>query len=209
MYNLITEVPTAIIGFYSEEVVTEPTGNMVTELYMVDEYDESTGEPSGSQVEQSREVPEMHDVTYVREAVRPETKTQADLDRVISLGKPAKVREAFQAMVELGNLWDWYGDYTLWLGEVDTYEQFVPEDILDEDGEVVGQTSMEPVGDAPVQKASVTLDYKALRVAAYPKLSEFADAYVHLQGGDSVPMTAYVEKCAGVKAEFPKAVKDN
>jgi len=204
MYKLITEVPAAILEFYYEEVLTEPTGNMLTELYMVDEYDETTGEPSGSQVEQSRQVPEMHDVTYVREVVRPETKTQADLDRVIALGKPTKVREAFQAMVELGNLWDWYSEYTLWLEDVDRYEKFVPEDILDYEGEVVGQTSMEPVRAAPVRKASITLDYKALRVAAYPELSEFADAYVHLQGGNSLPMDAYVAKCAEVKLGFPK-----
>ena len=135
---------------------------------------------------------------------RPETKTQSDLDRVIGLGKSAKVREAFQAMVDLGNSWDWCYDYIYWLNDVDTYEKFIPEDILDEEGLVIGQTSVEPVRAAPVRKASITLDYKALRVAAYPSLCDFADAYVHLQGGDSAPMDEYVAKCAEVKLGFPK-----
>jgi len=135
---------------------------------------------------------------------RPETKTQSDLDRVIGLGKSAKVREAFQTMVDLGNSWDWCYDYIYWLNDVDTYEKFIPEDILDEEGEVIGQTSIPEVSAMPVRKASITLDYKALRVAAYPELSEFADAYVHLQGGDSTPMDDYITKCADVKLSFPK-----
>ena len=135
---------------------------------------------------------------------RPETKTQSDLDRVIGLGKSAKVREAFQAMVDLGNSWDWCYDYIYWLNDVDTYEKFIPEDILDEEGEVIGQTSMEPVGSAPVRKASITLDYKALRVAAYPELSEFADAYTHLALGTPSVMEDYIAKCQAVKEAFPK-----
>lgn len=41
-------------------------------------------------------------------------------------------------------------------------------------------------------------------VKAIQELSEFADAYVHLQGGDSSPMDAYVAKCTEVKLGFPK-----
>jgi hypothetical protein len=38
----------------------------------------------------------------------------------------------------------------------------------------------------------------------YPPLSEFADAFVKLQSGNTEAMTAYVEKCNAVKAKHPK-----
>lgn len=47
--------------------------------------------------------------------------------------------------------------------------------------------------------------YKAKRVAEYPSLAEFADAYYWAQNGDDTKMTAYIEKCAEVKQKYPKS----
>ena len=138
-------------------------------------------------------------------AQRPETKTQADLDRVLRLGKPASVVGRFKTMVDLGIAWDWCEDYISYLNEVDTWEKWESEDILDEEGEVVGQTGQPPKPTEPVRQQAVQLSYKAQRVAAYPSLAEFADAFVHLENGDKEPMEAYVAKCNEIKTAFPKS----
>lgn len=44
----------------------------------------------------------------------------------------------------------------------------------------------------------------AKRMAEYPSLGEFADAYVKLQSGDSSQMESYVAKCIEVKQKYPK-----
>ena len=47
--------------------------------------------------------------------------------------------------------------------------------------------------------------YKVKRVAEYPSLADFADAYYWAQNGDDTKMTAYIEKCAEVKQKYPKS----
>jgi hypothetical protein len=42
------------------------------------------------------------------------------------------------------------------------------------------------------------------RMAEYPSLGEFADAFVKMQNGDSTQMDAYVALCLAVKAKYPK-----
>ncbi len=137
-------------------------------------------------------------------AQRPETKTQADLDRVLRLGKPASVIERFKTMVDLGIAWDWCEDYILYLNDVDTWEKWESEEILDEEGEVVGHTGQPPKPTEPVRQQAVQLSYKAQRIAAYPSIADFADAFVHLENGDDAPMKEYVEKCNEVKLTYPK-----
>ena len=47
--------------------------------------------------------------------------------------------------------------------------------------------------------------YIAKRQAEYPSLADFADAYYWAQNGDNTKMTAYIEKCDGVKSKYPKS----
>lgn len=47
-------------------------------------------------------------------------------------------------------------------------------------------------------------DYTELRKAAYPSITDFADAYVKAGSGDSTDMDAYVAKCLAVKLQYPK-----
>jgi hypothetical protein len=49
-----------------------------------------------------------------------------------------------------------------------------------------------------------TADYAALRRAAYPDLTELADAVVK---GDAEQMQGYIDACQAVKARFPKPAK--
>ena len=136
-------------------------------------------------------------------ADRPETKTKADLDRIIGLGKSAKVRTQFTKLVNNGIAWDWLDAHILHLNDVDTYEKFVPEDVLDEDDNIIGQTSMSaPV--APVRLPNVVIDYRELRKNEYPNLTEFADAFIHNTNGNSQPLNDYVTKCNAVKAKYPQ-----
>lgn len=44
------------------------------------------------------------------------------------------------------------------------------------------------------------------RAAEYPPVSDFADAMVHAQMGDSSKLTAYYAACEAVKAKYPKPV---
>lgn len=68
---------------------------------------------------------------------RPETKTQADLDRVIGLGKPSHVVSKFADMVALGDQWDWLESYLEWeveVADIEEYNENLPVVALDEDG---------------------------------------------------------------------------
>lgn len=42
------------------------------------------------------------------------------------------------------------------------------------------------------------------RASEYPPITEFADAFVKLQGGDESFMEDYVAACLAVKAKYPK-----
>lgn len=55
-----------------------------------------------------------------------------------------------------------------------------------------------------MMKITHTEDVDELRRAAYPPLEDFADAWVHLQRGDSAKMAAYLSDCAKVKDVYPK-----
>ena len=136
-------------------------------------------------------------------ANRPETKTKADLDRIVGLGKSAKVRTQFIKLVNNGIAWDWLDAHILHLNDVDTYEKFVPEDVLDEDDVIIGQTSM-PTPVAPIRLPNVVVEYKNLRKSEYPSLADFADAFIHNTNGDTGPLKAYVDKCNAVKEKYPK-----
>ncbi|AUR91082.1 hypothetical protein NVP1155O_09 [Vibrio phage 1.155.O._10N.222.55.B3] len=59
MFKTLNEVPEPIRSFYFEDVVSEPTGEMVEVPYNY--IDENGDEQSGTQL-----VPEMHDVTYIK-----------------------------------------------------------------------------------------------------------------------------------------------
>jgi len=52
--------------------------------------------------------------------------------------------------------------------------------------------------------ALVANAYKEARLAAYPPLADFADAYYWAQKGDDSLMTSYVAACSQVKADNPK-----
>ena len=71
---------------------------------------------------------------------RPETKTQADLDRVIALGKSAKVVDKFTAMVDLGIAWDWCMDYIYYLNEVYDWDNWEVEITYDDEGVEISRT---------------------------------------------------------------------
>jgi len=48
-------------------------------------------------------------------------------------------------------------------------------------------------------------DYRVLREAAYPPLTDLADALYWQAQGDDSKMAAYLAACAAVKERFPKS----
>lgn len=75
---------------------------------------------------------------------RPDTKTEQDIERLISLGKPMAVINVFAELVSLGEQWNWaqsYFDYLIELNEVNEYNANLPEPIANDDGTV---TEAEP-----------------------------------------------------------------
>lgn len=101
-------------------------------------------------------------------------------------------------------------------GDSFTYpdEVYAEEDIIEWRTDIIMSESINMVhlrGDYTVTIVDLDVDPTYLleqchknRRAAYPPLSEFADAFVKLQGGDSTQMTAYVAACNAVKTQFPK-----
>jgi len=135
---------------------------------------------------------------------RPETKVQADLDRVIRLNKPAWVIARFEALVQLGLDWDWCDEYVHYTNDLYDFVNFVPVQEYDELGEPLPLVVLdEPV--LPVHKKMVIVSYSERRVAEYPSMEEFADAYVHMVNGDPLPLEQYAKKCLDIKAKFPKS----
>ena len=55
---------------------------------------------------------------------RPETKTQADLDRVISKNKPQAVVDKFAAMVAAGDQWNWFDLAVAYADELAAVEEY-------------------------------------------------------------------------------------
>lgn len=81
----------------------------------------------------------------------------------------------------------------------------MPYYLLDAAGNAVGEFSC-PQEFETVYSADVLPlheSYQTLRSREYPPLGEFADAFYWLQQGDSTKMTAYLEACAAVKAQYP------
>lgn len=87
------------------------------------------------------------EVTYIR----PETKSTADLERVIALGKPESVVSKFAEMVAIGEQWEWFDNYQEYLLAVaerdDAIATHEPE--IDEDGNEIewlpSETPNEPI----------------------------------------------------------------
>ena len=61
----MSDVPLAIAEFFVEEVRTELTGIQVEETYFTDDYNEESGEPTGTQTERTRMVNQYVDTVYV------------------------------------------------------------------------------------------------------------------------------------------------
>lgn len=75
---------------------------------------------------------------------RPDTKTEQDIERLISLGKPMTVINVFAELVSLGEQWNWaqeYLDYLTKLNEANEHNANLPEPIANDDGTV---TEVEP-----------------------------------------------------------------
>ena len=71
---------------------------------------------------------------------RPDTKTTADIERLIALNKPVEVINKFAELVCLGYQWDWaqsYFDYLVECYEVNEYNASLPEPVTGEDGELI------------------------------------------------------------------------
>ena len=144
-YLTITDVPEVIEDFYFEDTVSEPTGEMVEETYTDMGYDDEGNE--AGEVEATRQVPGYHDVIYVRQVSRPETKAIGDLERLIALGKPTYVTDKFAPMVAVGYQWAWFDLYTSYQEELASHleakEAFEP--VTDEEsGTTTEFTEVEP-----------------------------------------------------------------
>lgn len=71
---------------------------------------------------------------------RPDTKTEQDIERLISLGKPMTVVNMFAELVSLGEQWNWaqdYFNYLIELSEANEYNSNLPEPTANEDGTLI------------------------------------------------------------------------
>jgi hypothetical protein len=144
--------------------------------------------------------------------IRPETKSTTDLERVIALGKPEPVVSKFAEMVAIGEQWEWFDSYRKYLADIDAVNQYnsnLPS-LVGSDGEMTEPEKKPPPAE-PVRPDILTTEqvllpyYKARREAAYPDLSEFADAFVKSKSGDNEMLDSYVLKCKNIKESIPKS----
>lgn len=92
-------------------------------------------------------VNEDGEVSYIR----PETKSMADLERVIELGKPEAVVAKFAEMAAIGEQWGWFDNYQEYLLAVTERDEAIAshEPEFDEDGNEIEwlppETPIEPI----------------------------------------------------------------
>lgn len=70
---------------------------------------------------------------------RPDTKTEQDIERLISLGKPMAVINVFAELASLGEQWDWaqsYLGYLVELNKVNEYNANLSDPVANEDGTI-------------------------------------------------------------------------
>jgi len=120
-YLTITDVPEVIKDFYFEETVSELTGEMVEEAYTYTGYDDAGNEIG--EVAATRLIPAYHDVIYVRQVTKTETKSLTDLERLIKLDKPETLIKKFAGMVALGYQWEWFDLYKAFEEELVSWEE--------------------------------------------------------------------------------------
>ena len=158
MYETINDVPEVIKDFFYEETINEPTGEMIEGSYEAETYDPETGEPTGETETRTRQVPEMHDVIYVRQIVRPEFKALADVERLISLGKPKAVLDIFAELAAQGYQWSWFDLYVTYQAELASYQeaQAAFEPVTDEEGNISEFTGLAPT--EPVRPALIAAE---------------------------------------------------
>ena len=92
--------------------------------------------------------------------IRPETKSTADLERVVSLAKPLSVVDKFIALYVLGLQWDWfelYQSYLTELDEVNAHNENPPLLSTDEEGvETYAEQKELPI--EPIRPDILTID---------------------------------------------------
>ncbi|EKO3439480.1 DUF4376 domain-containing protein [Vibrio fluvialis] len=155
-FENLASVPAAIRAFYKEEVVSEATGEMVSESYTY--QDESGDKQTGSRL-----VPEYVDVTYVTQIPFGETKGWDAVDRVISLGKPQAVVDKFVACAVAGEQQAFHDEYLAWLEEcalVDAENAALLE-LDSESEEEGGDVDLKDYSPEPVYTATDTSVYLA------------------------------------------------
>ena len=108
MFELISDVPAPVAVFYTTETTSEPTGNMIDEVYTY--LDENEIEQTGT-----RPVPEYADVTRVIQVPFGEVKSWASVERVVSLGKPQAVIKKFVECAINGDKKAFHDAYIAWL----------------------------------------------------------------------------------------------
>ena len=97
-------------------------------------------------------------------------------------------------------------------GKIEAVEYCAFKDDIEETGRMIYQ-AIEEMADksgfvslADYQASLPKPDYRQLRLAEYPPLGEFADAFVKLQSGDHMQMDQYVADCLAVKEKHPKPI---
>ena len=145
---------------------------------------------------------------------RPETKNITALERVIALDKPQAVLDKFASLVAVGEQWDWFDLYQVYLTECQEIEECntdKPLTYTDDLGESITLETKEypvmPLRPVIRSASEILNEYVIpLRKKEYPPLEEFAEAFVEYRGGNNSLMNEYLEKCANVKIKYPKAL---
>ncbi len=85
-----------------------------------------------------------------------DTKTLADLDRVIGLGKPKRVINITIKLVNATQAWDWAYDYMYYTNELATWNNWETEVTYDDEGNELYRTEQPPKPTEPIRPADIS-----------------------------------------------------
>ncbi|CAH9015716.1 putative DUF4376 domain-containing protein [Vibrio phage 393E50-1] len=125
MFETLNDVPEPIRKYYREDVVSEPTGEMIDEPYTY--FDEEGVEQSGT-----RPVPEYHDVTYI--ILIGFGEIQTNVPTVLKLFKPLDVVNKFLSFENNGIDKVFHDTYLTWFTSEPIQDDYT---MLTEEGETV------------------------------------------------------------------------
>lgn len=151
MFEKIEDVPKQISEFYTTEVKSEPTGNMIDEPYVFTDE-------NGDEQEGVRPVPEYHDVTYV--VMLPWGEMQDSVEAVLAKNCTPDVADRFVGFANNIQNKEYHDEFLSWFTSEPIQVELLPVDGEDAPVDTYAEQHAHWVSNEPARKDDKVLsDY--------------------------------------------------